>query len=48
LAASGVLRPENTAAEQMSQPLTRGEVAEMLDGALDVVAQRESGGWLPW
>ncbi len=48
LAASGVLRPENTGAVMLSRQLTRAEAAELLDGALDVLAAREGNGWLPW
>ncbi len=48
LAASGVIRPDDMGAVPLSDQLTRGEVAEMLDGALDVLAARESGSWLPW
>lgn len=48
LTASGVLRPENTGAAQLALPLTRGEAAELLDGALDLISARESGNWLPW
>ena len=29
------------------QAMTRGQVAQLLDGALDLVEQRDSGGW-PW
>ena len=47
LSASGVLRPEETGAAQLSQALTLGQAAELLDGALDVAAAREDG-WFPW
>ena len=29
-------------------PLTRADAAELLDGALDVLAAREDDGWFPW
>ena len=48
LAASGVIRGEETGAAALSNQLTRAEVAELLDGALDVVAAREGDSWLPW
>ena len=48
LTASGVLRPENSGAAQLALPLTRGEAAELLDGALDLLHARKSGNWLPW
>ena len=46
LTASGILETANAAT--LSQEMTLGEAAEMLDGALDVLAAREDGGWLPW
>ena len=46
LTASGVL--DGASAASLTQPLTLGETAELLDGALDVLAAREDGGWLPW
>ncbi len=48
LAASGILRTDSANAAALSDRLTRGEVAELLDGALDVVASRKDTGWLPW
>ena len=48
LAASGVIRSEDSGAAALSSQLTRSEVAELLDGALDVMAARDQGGWLPW
>ena len=48
LAASGVLTPEQSTSASLSEPLTRAEAAELLDGALDVLATREARGWLPW
>ena len=47
LSASGVLRPEETGSVQLSQTLTLGQAAELLDGALDVMAGREDG-WFFW
>ena len=40
LTSSGVMRPENAGAAALSTQLTRAEVAEMLDGALDVRTNR--------
>ena len=48
LAASGVLRAEEVTSDTLGTALTRGEAAELLDGALDVLAARDDGGWLPW
>ncbi len=48
LAASGVLRSEEAGPSSLSSQLTRSEVAELLDGALDVMAAREDNSWLPW
>ena len=48
LAAAGVLRTDQANAAALSTQLTLGEAAEMLDGALDVLAAREAGSWLPW
>ena len=47
LASSGIIRMESTGAAALSNQLTRAEAAEMLDGAMDVLADREDG-WLPW
>ena len=46
LTASGILPTSGQLA--LSDCLTRGEAAELLDGALDVLAARESGSWFPW
>ena len=46
LTASGILQSANAAS--LSDQLTLGDAAEMLDGALDVLAAREDGSWLPW
>ena len=48
LAASGVLRQESVSSAALGDSLTRADAAELLDGALDVVAQREDDGWFPW
>ena len=41
LTASGVLRPEEAAPSPLSQPLTLEDTALLLDGALEVLSQRE-------
>ena len=48
LAASGVLREEETNSAALGDTLTRADAAELLDGALDVLAAREDDGWFPW
>lgn len=48
LTASGILNTGSANSAALSCSLTRGEVAELLDGALDVMAAREEGSWLPW
>ena len=48
LAASGVLTPDQSTSAALSEPLTRAAAAELLDGALDVLAAREARSWLPW
>lgn len=48
LAACGVIPSVDTDPQALSAPLTRGEAAELLDGALDVLAEQDSGSWLPW
>ena len=40
LAACGVLRPENTVVSALEEPLTLGEAAVLLDGALEIRNQR--------
>lgn len=47
LAASGVIRPENASSAALSSALTRADVAELLDGAMDVLAARNDG-WFNW
>jgi len=48
LAASGVIHVESTHSSALSVPLTRGEAAQLLDGALDLLDARKDGNWLPW
>lgn len=48
LAASGVIRVEETNSAALSTSLDRAQAAMLLDGALDVLSQREEDGWLPW
>jgi hypothetical protein len=45
LASSGILRMDSINATQLSDTLTRAEAAELLDGALDMLAARETGSW---
>ena len=44
LAAVGVMRTESTAPAALSQAMTRGEAAQLLDGALDLMAARQEKG----
>ena len=48
LTSSGVIRGESATGAQLSGQLTLAQAAQMLDGALDVMEARESGGWFPW
>ena len=48
LAASGVIREETVNSAALGDTLTRADAAELLDGALDVLAAREDDGWFPW
>lgn len=48
LTASGILPAGTANTAALSDSLTRAEVAEMLDGALDVLAARKDNGWKPW
>lgn len=48
LAASGVIRVEETNSVALSTGLDRAQATMLLDGALDVLSQREEDGWLPW
>lgn len=40
LAASGIIPSDSTASQTLAQPLTRGDAAQLLDGALDVWSAR--------
>ncbi len=44
----GVIETDNSGALALSSQLTRGEVAEMLSAALDVMETRESSSWFIW
>ncbi len=46
LAASGVITQGTVTQTSLSSTLTRGEVAQLLDGALDVLATRDAGFWI--
>lgn len=46
LTASGVMRQENAGGTVLASPMTRAEAAELLDGALMLMDERHSGGWL--
>lgn len=48
LSASGIIRAEDAGSVPLSGTLTMADAAEMLDGALDMMETRGSGGWLPW
>ena len=43
-----MLREEETNSAALGATLTRADAAELLDGALDVLAAREGDGWFPW
>lgn len=45
---SGVLDTTSAGELALSQPLTRGQCAQLLAGALDVVEARETTGWFNW
>lgn len=45
LATAGIIRSENAVAQAMTSQLTRADVAQLLDGAMDVLAAREGGSW---
>ena len=47
LTASGVLPAGTGGAVQLADALTLAQAAQLLDGAIDMVAARQSG-WLPW
>lgn len=44
----GVLRADSTGALGLSAQLTRGDAAEMLLGAMEVLDARDTGGWFLW
>ena len=45
---SGVLTTTSAGELALSEPLTRGQCAQLLAGALDVVEARETTGWFNW
>jgi len=47
LSSSGILRTEDTGSAALADQLTMADAAELLDGALDLMAARESS-WLRW
>lgn len=44
----GILHADSTGALGLSAQLTRGDAAEMILGALEVMDSRSSGGWFNW
>lgn len=48
LQSCGVIRPDSAGTLSLSDTLTRGDAAELLCGALEVLDQRNSGGWFHW
>lgn len=48
LASCGVLAPDSTGALALDSTLTRGDAAELLCGALEMLDERDSGGWFNW
>ena len=48
LISCGVISADNSGTLAMSQTLTRADAAELLCGALDILEQRDDGGWLWW
>lgn len=48
LSAVGVLHPSEVTASTLKTPITRGEAAVLLDGALDVIAAREPNSLFGW
>lgn len=48
LAVSGVIHSESTHPSALGTPLTRGEAAQLLDGALDLLDARKDSNWFPW
>jgi len=48
LATAGVLPASDSSPDALDNRLTRAEVAELLDGSLDLLQARESSGWFFW
>lgn len=48
LLSCGVIEPGQSGTTAMSQSLTRADAAGLLCGALDILEQREDGGWMWW
>ena len=48
LNASGILQAEDMGAVSLAEQLTMAEAAELLDGALDLLKARETGGLFSW
>lgn len=44
----GVLRTDDSGALALDQQVTRGDAAQMLAGALDVLEARKTGSWFSW
>jgi len=44
----GIIRTDTTGALSLNAPLNRGDAAQMLAGALDVLESRETSGWFNW
>ena len=48
LLSCGLIAPDSSGTISLSQTLSRADAAELLCGALDILEQREGGGWLWW
>ena len=48
LAASGVIREETVNSAALGDTLTRADAAELLDGAMDVMADQDGSIWFSW
>lgn len=48
LASCGVIRPDSSGALTLGGTMTRADAAELLCGALEVLDQRDGGGWFHW
>lgn len=44
----GIIRPDSAGALSLNTPLTRGDAAQMLANALDVLETRETSSWFHW